>query len=194
MSEEAWLIVGLGNPGPKYAKTRHNVGFQVLDELARRAQVTLSTKRFDGTFGSGRVGSSRALFLAPTTFMNRSGLAVAQARKFYDIPLDRVRIVHDEVDLDLGVVRLKSGGGNGGHNGLKSISERLGSRDYARLRVGIGRPPGKPGGDLSPHVLGTFKAAESDDLLKAVDLAADAAEAALAQGVLEAMNEVNRRR
>jgi PTH1 family peptidyl-tRNA hydrolase len=181
-------VVGLGNPGPDYAGTRHNVGFRVVELLATRAG--------GGRFGrhrkanadvlEGRLGERRVVLAKPRTYMNVSGGPVAGLLKYYSVPLEDLVVVHDELDLDFGVVRLKRGGGEGGHNGLRSVSSSVGSKDYLRVRLGIGRPPGRQ--DPADYVLKRFSAVEGKELDFVVDLAADATEALLADGLEPAQN------
>lgn len=180
-----WLLVGLGNPGPEYHKTRHNVGFLVIDELARRWGAPLTRKRFAGRVGSGAVAGEPAVLLQPQTFMNLSGRSVGPAAGFYHIPPEQVVVVHDEIDLPLGTVRLKSGGGHGGHNGLRSVVTGLGSKTFLRVRVGVGRPEH---GDVTSHVLGRTSATEQAEFERAADRAADAVEVLITAGLQTAMN------
>lgn len=186
---ERHLIVGLGNPGPKYAGHRHNVGFMVLDRLARDARMDVSRTKFKAKYDTGRIEGCPVVLLAPQTWMNRSGQSVSPARSFYDIDIERILVIHDEIDLPFGTLRLKVGGGHAGHNGLRSIIAQVGSRAFARLRVGVGRPQR---GDVSDYVLSDFDTREEkpwlDDLL---DRAADAVRLALREGPRKAMNTVN---
>lgn len=182
MSESPWLVAGLGNPGPGYAGNRHNVGFMVLDLLAERARGRFKAHKGRADLVEGQLVGQRALLAKPKTYMNLSGGPVASLRDFFKVPVERVVVVHDELDVDFGVLRLKLGGGDGGHNGLKSITRSLGSKDYLRVRVGIGRPPGRQ--DPADYVLKDFGAAERKDLGFVVDRAADAVEA-LITGTLE---------
>jgi len=148
--------VGLGNPGPRYANTRHNVGFLVLEELGRRLGVGRPTKRFGGLLAFGELGGRRVALLWPQTFMNEAGRAVSPARGALKVPLERLCVVHDELDLPFGEIRVKFGGGLAGHNGLKSVAVHLGSREFWRLRVGIGRPPTTDPEIVSRYVLSPF--------------------------------------
>ncbi|MDN5857547.1 MAG: aminoacyl-tRNA hydrolase [Pseudonocardia sp.] len=182
------LVVGLGNPGPDYAGTRHNVGLRVLELLAARAG--------GGRFGrhrkanadvlEARLGERRVVLARPRTYMNVSGGPVAGLLRYYSIAIDDLLVVHDDLDLGFGVIRLKRGGGEGGHNGLRSISASVGSKEYLRVRFGIGRPPGRQ--DPADFVLKRFSATEAKELEFAVDLAADATEALLADGLEPAQN------
>lgn len=188
-----YLVVGLGNPGPRYAETRHNIGFRVVDALARRAGTGPLKAKFSGDFVLVEHDGARLGLLRPQTFMNRSGQSVAAAAAFYKIPRDHVIVIHDELDLDFGLLRLKQGGGEAGHNGLRSVSQHLGGRDYIRVRCGIGRPPASFAGDPADYVLQAFAAAEAARLDAFVDSAADAVLLVVDRGLADAMNSVNRR-
>ena len=185
-----FLLVGLGNPEPRYAGNRHNAGFRVLDELAGRANVALA-ERFKGRFGQGVLAGEKVLLLQPLTFMNRSGEAVAAAAQYFKVPLDETVIVHDEMDIEFGRLQLKRGGGTGGHNGLRSIEASLGSPDFLRVRVGVGRPP--PRWDPADWVLSDFDASEREELPSVVQEAADACQMVVERGMSAAMNQYNRR-
>jgi PTH1 family peptidyl-tRNA hydrolase len=183
----AALVVGLGNPGPDYAETRHNIGFRVVDLLAARAGGGRFGKhRTNADVLEARLAGRRVVLAKPRTYMNVSGGPVAGLLRYFSVPVEDLVVVHDDLDLGFGVVRLKRGGGEGGHNGLRSISTSLGTRDYLRVRFGIGRPPGRQ--DPADFVLKRFTGAESKELDLAVDLAADAAEALLAEGLEPAQN------
>ena len=191
-----WLLAGLGNPGKKYERNRHNIGFMVLDELERRHGLGPFRDRFNGQIASGMIGLSKVLLLKPMEYMNLSGFALQRAADYYDVPVDRIAVVHDELDLDPGRVKLKSGGGHGGHNGLRSIIDQLGDNGFARVRVGIGKPgrPDGEGGDKkagSGYVLSDFPAAQRDLIDDAIRLAADACEAIVDRGIVASMNEFN---
>jgi PTH1 family peptidyl-tRNA hydrolase len=185
------LVVGLGNPGPDYAPTRHNVGFRVVELLAARAAGGGSSGRFskhrsNADVLEGRLAGRRVVLAKPRTYMNVSGGPVAALVRYFSVEPAELVVVHDDLDLGFGVVRLKRGGGEGGHNGLRSISQSLGTKDYLRVRFGIGRPPGRQ--DPADFVLKRFSAAEAKELELAVDLAADAAEALLSDGLEPAQN------
>ena len=189
-----WMIVGLGNPGPEYAATRHNAGFLVIDEISSRMQGSLGRhKRAMANVLEGRVGTpgadERVVLVEPLSFMNASGGPVKALMTFYDVDLDHLVVVHDELDLPLGTVRVKQGGGDGGHNGLKSLRGALGSGEFARARVGIGRPPGRQ--DAADFVLKPFTAAERRELAEIVDRCADAVETLVLRGVEQAQNQFN---
>src|SRR3954454_8389879 len=185
MTDEApFLVVGLGNPGKEYARNRHNVGFMVADLLASRMGARFGRhKRAHAEVAEGRlfVGGPRAVLVKPLTYMNLSGAPVATLAQFYKIPVQNVVAVHDELDVPYGQVRVKRGGGEGGHNGLRSMSKSLGSKEYARVRFGIGRPPGRQ--DPAEYVLSDFSGAERKELEFLVDRAADVVESVVREGV-----------
>jgi PTH1 family peptidyl-tRNA hydrolase len=187
MADERWLIAGLGNPGPAYAGNRHNAGFMVADVLAARLGARFKRDRSRAEVVTGQLDGVPVTLAKPLSFMNLSGGAVASLRAFYKVPPERIIVIHDELDLPFGVVRLKSGGGDNGHNGLRSVTERLGSRDYHRVRLGIGRPPGRM--DPADFVLRDFSPAEREELPLLLDRAADLAQADAARGVAAAQNE-----
>jgi PTH1 family peptidyl-tRNA hydrolase len=181
------LVVGLGNPGPDYAETRHNIGFHVVEMLAARAGGgRFSRHRTGADILEGRLAGRRVVLAKPRSYMNVSGGPVAGLVKYFAVPVEDLVVVHDDLDLGFGVVRLKRSGGEGGHNGLRSISTSLGTKDYLRVRFGIGRPPGRQ--DPADFVLRRFSAVEKKELDLAVDLAADAAEALLSDGLETAQN------
>ncbi|NDU73083.1 aminoacyl-tRNA hydrolase [Actinomadura sp. DSM 109109] len=186
MDADLWLVVGLGNPGPAYAKNRHNAGFMVLDVLAARAGGRFKSHRARADVLEGRLAGSRVVLAKPRTFMNESGGPVKGLRDFYKVPVERVVVVHDELDIPFGAVRLKQGGGDNGHNGLRSVTRSLGSKEYLRVRFGAGRPPGRM--DAAAFVLKDFSAAERRELDLEVDRAADAVEALLTGGLEAAQN------
>ena len=182
------LVVGLGNPGPDYAETRHNVGFRVVELLAARAGGgRFSRHRTNADVLEARLAGRRVVLAKPRTYMNVSGGPVAGLAKYFSVPIEDLVVVHDDLDLGFGVVRLKRGGGEGGHNGLRSISSAVGTKDYLRVRFGIGRPPGRQ--DPADFVLKRFSGAEQKELEFAVDLAADATEALLSDGLESAQNK-----
>ncbi|TDB89606.1 aminoacyl-tRNA hydrolase [Actinomadura sp. KC216] len=186
MSADLWLVAGLGNPGPGYAKNRHNAGFMVLDVLAARAGGRFKAHRARAEVLEGRLAGARAVLAKPRSFMNESGGPVKGLCDFYKVPAERLIVVHDELDIPFGAVRLKLGGGDNGHNGLRSITKSLGTREYLRVRFGVGRPPGRM--DAAAFVLKDFSAAERKDLDLDVDRAADAVEALIADGLGAAQN------
>ena len=187
MADDLWLVVGLGNPGPSYAGNRHNVGTMVLDLLAERVGGRFKAHKGRADLVQTRLAGQRSLLAKPKCYMNESGGPAASLRDFFKVPVQRIVVVHDELDIGYGVLRLKAGGGDNGHNGLRSMTTSLGSRDYLRVRVGIGRPPGRQ--DPADYVLKGFSAAERKDLAFHVDRAADAVEALLT-GPLEVAQNV----
>jgi PTH1 family peptidyl-tRNA hydrolase len=189
MADDRFLVVGLGNPGPRYAATRHNAGFLVLDLLAERSGARFKAHKANADVAETRVGSAPAVLAKPRSFMNLSGGPVVGVARFYKVPVERIVVVHDELDLPYGSLRLKRGGGDGGHNGLRSTTAALGDKEYARVRFGIGRPPGRQ--DPADYVLREFSTAERKDLGFHVDRAADAVEAFVLRGLEAAQNEFN---
>lgn len=183
------LIVGLGNPGPQYENTRHNVGFRVIDELARRWQMPVDRQRFGGKTGSGWLQQVQMLLLKPMTMMNLSGRAVREAVTFYKLPLEDLLVVTDDMALPVAKLRLRPKGSAGTHNGLTSIVQELGSEDFARLRVGIGWVDGSR---MVDHVLGVFEPQERAQVSEMIDRAADAAQCWALEGIATAMNQFNR--
>jgi PTH1 family peptidyl-tRNA hydrolase len=172
-----WLVVGLGNPGDRYARTPHNVGFAVAEALAKRWELPRPAKRYAGLLTQGRTGPGgpRVAVLTPQTYMNEAGRSVGPARGALHLDLDRVLVVHDEIDLPFGEVRARVGGGLAGHNGLKSLRQGLGSADFARVRVGVGRPDSTDPDIVAAYVLGRWRQSEPE-VRALVDAAADAAE------------------
>lgn len=185
------LICGLGNPGTEHARDRHNAGFLVVDRLAERLGIPLDATKFEARVGAGRLGNERLLLLEPETYMNLSGKAVAAAARFYKVPTADLLVIHDELDLPFGQLRLKSGGGTAGHRGLTSIVASLGEQGFARLRIGVGKPEAKE--HTVGHVLSGFGPEERRALSELVDRAAEAAVGWVTLGVAEAMNRFNRR-
>lgn len=183
------LVVGLGNPGSRYDRTRHNVGFEVADRLADRHGVSLREKRFKAVLGSGRIANEAVVLAKPQTFMNLSGDSIGPMSGWYKLGLDEVIVVHDDLDLPFGDVRVKVGGGHGGHNGLRSLVQRLPGPGFVRVRVGIGRPQGPM--DVSAWVLSRWSSEEASSVDGVVDKAADAVEAVLELGAKAAMNRIN---
>lgn len=184
-----WLVVGLGNPGPEYAKNRHNVGFLIADVLAGRVGARFSrARRAVAEVAEARLGygGPRLVLVKPMTYMNLSGGPVAGLAQFYKVPIGQIVAVHDELDLPWTQLRLKIGGGEGGHNGLRSLSKSLGSKDYLRVRFGIGRPPGRQ--DPADYVLQDFSAVERKELDFFVDRAADAVEMLIQRGLEATQN------
>jgi len=187
MTEDRWLVAGLGNPGPQYAGNRHNVGFMVADLLADRIAVGFKRDRSRVQAAPGCLAGLPVIIAKPTSFMNLAGQPLAAVAGYYKIPPDQIAVVHDELDLPFGTIRLKLGGGDGGHNGLRSLTRALGTRDYYRVRVGIGRPPGRQ--DPADFVLRDFAGTERKEVPLLLERAADAVEALLRLGLAPAQNE-----
>lgn len=185
------LVVGLGNPGPEYAGTRHNAGFLVVERFAGGGASW--SRAYRGLFTTLEIDTQRVRLLKPETFMNRSGESVAEACSFFKLPAEAVVVVHDELDLPWGQVRLKQGGGHAGHNGLKSVASALGSSDFCRLRVGIGRPGAEFSGALADYVLSGFAAEELKLLPDVLEEGSHAVGLVIRLGLAAAMNQVNRR-
>lgn len=184
------LLAGLGNPGKEYERTRHNVGWLVLDEVARAAGIAVDRKKFAALLGEGQVAGVKTLLVKPQTFMNLSGEAVGAAARFYKIEPADVVVIHDDIDLEFGRVQVKVGGGHAGNNGIRSCISHLGP-DFVRIRAGIGRPGGKK--EVVGHVLGGFDKREAEEMPFLLGKAADAARCVLVSGALKCMNEFNRR-
>ena len=183
------LIAGLGNPGPKYAGNRHNVGFQAIDRLARLHDISLRRRRFKARLGEGHIGAHPVVLAQPLTFMNNSGDAVGPLSRWYKIPPERVLVIHDDLDLPLGRLRLRPHGSSGGHNGMRSIIRSLGTDQYPRLRIGVGRPQR---GDPIDYVLTDFDPDEEPLMQAVLDRVDEIVRCVLDQGVNEAMNTFNR--
>ena len=187
MSEDRFrLIVGLGNPGEEYRYTRHNLGFVVVDRLAEAHQIPLDKHKFDVVFGRGKVGSQSVILAQPMTFMNRCGPAVRDLARFFKFSMQDVLVIHDDIDLVFGKMKIKEKGGDGGHNGVKSLIEAWGSGAFTRLRIGIGRPQTQQA--VRAYVLGRFDAQQEALLEDVIFRAKDAVETIRLKGVLEAMN------
>lgn len=187
---EAWLIVGLGNPGPEYAKTRHNCGFRALDILAQKLGCKVDKGKFEGLYGQTTYEGHKLFLLKPLTYMNLSGRSVLQLSAYFNIPPQRIVVIFDDISLDIGRLRIRSNGSAGGHNGIKSIISQLGSQDFPRVKVGVGAKP-NPDFDLADWVLSAFSVSEEKTLQAALDRAADAALCIVSQGTMEAANRFN---
>ncbi len=185
------LIVGLGNPGPQYRNTRHNVGFRVVDRVAETLGVTFDSEKFGGLVARAQRGRTAVMLLKPLTFMNNSGISVAQATANRVPFLGDLLVISDDVNLPVGRALLRERGSAGGHNGLKSIIEHLGTQDFPRLRIGVGEK--EPGADLTDHVLGTFKPEEKAEIEEAIETAASGVLTFIETGAVRAMNAVNTR-
>ena len=189
-SGESWLIVGLGNPGKEYEKTRHNCGFRALDILAGKLGCKVDKGKFQGLYGQINYNGRKLLLLKPLTYMNLSGRSVLQLSAYFHVPPQQIIVLFDDISLEPGRLRIRANGSAGGHNGIKSIISEVGSQDFPRVKIGVG---GKahPEQDLADHVLSTFSASEEKDLSSALDRAADAALCIVEKGVPEAANRFN---
>ena len=185
-----WLVVGLGNPGEKYENTRHNVGFLTVDQLADRANVPVQKLKHRALTNTAEVGGVRVLLMKPVTYMNLSGEAVGEAARFYKIPPDHVLVISDDVSLPLGKLRIRKGGSAGGHNGLKSIIQHLGTDQFPRVKIGVGQKP-HPDYDMADWVLGKFAGEDLKTISQAIERAGKAAECCIAHGPDQAMNQFN---
>ena len=185
-----WLIVCLGNPGPRYEGTRHNAGFMVCDALAKKLKVTVNRARFRALTAAAEIGGENVLLMKPQTYMNLSGEAAAQAAKFYKIPPERVLVVSDETALPIGRLRVRSKGSAGGHNGLKSLIACLGSEQFPRIRLGVGAPPHEDY-DMADWVLSAFKNQDAEEMAAAAERAAEAVICYITEGAERAMNKFN---
>lgn len=189
-SAPKWLIVCLGNPGPRYEGTRHNAGFLAAEAISKKYGVAVNKLRFKALTGSCRIGGETVLVMKPQTYMNLSGESVIQAVRFYKIPADHVIVISDEMALPIGKIRVKPKGSSGGHNGLKSIIEKLGTEEFPRIRLGVGAPP-HPDYDVKDWVLSVFKNKDAEDMADAAARAADAAACYISDGAERAMNTYN---
>lgn len=188
--EVLWLrvIAGLGNPGEKYANTRHNIGFMITAALARKYSIKSSYK-FDGLYGDFFFGGEKIIIFQPMKYMNRSGQPIRNLINYYEIPSENILVIHDDLDLDLGTIRFKKNGGSGGHNGIKSIIERIGTNEFKRLKVGIGRPPENI--IVSDYVLSKFHGEEKETAEEVIEKAVSAVELMLKDDINKAMNKYN---
>ena len=191
MSDAVWLVVGLGNPGPEYVKTRHNIGAIALENWASRLGLKFTRhKKAQAFVAEGRFASDRVILVFPQTYMNQSGAAVKSLMNFYKIETDKLIVLHDELDIDFATMRMKLGGGDNGHNGLRSIRSALGTGDWLRVRLGIGRPPGQM--DPAAYVLKPFASAETKELAVFIEEVCDAVEVLITKGLEEAQNRYNK--
>ncbi|WP_427016716.1 aminoacyl-tRNA hydrolase [Pseudarthrobacter sp. P1] len=184
-----WLVVGLGNPGPGYSRNRHNIGYMVVEELASRVGSSFKTHKARALVAEGRlgIGGPKLILAKSLTFMNLTGGPTAALAKFFDVDADHVIAVHDEIDIPFDTIKLKLGGGEGGHNGLRDMSKTLGTKDYYRVRAGVGRPPGRQ--DAADHVLKDFSAPEAKELPFLIGDAADATELLITDGLVAAQQK-----
>lgn len=190
MASENWLIVGLGNPGKEYAHTRHNCGFRAVDLIAEKLGCKIDKGKFQGLYGQAMIDGKKLFLLKPQTYMNLSGRSVLQLSAYYSIPPQRIIVLFDDISLEPGRIRIRAEGSAGGHNGIKSIINELGSQEFPRVKIGVGAKP-HPEADLADWVLSGFSAAEEKDLLCALDNACNAALCIMQKSVPEAANRYN---
>ncbi len=186
-----FLVVGLGNPGTKYSLSRHNVGFMVIDEIARRRDTALKKRGFNSLYCESMIDRNKVILLKPQTFMNKSGRAVAEVVDFFKISTSEVLVVQDEIDLATGTMQIKFAGGSAGHKGVESIIAHLGTPDFVRIRIGVGKPTQKP--EVVNHVLSRFEPDEIKTIRVMIERAADAVTETIVNGLEQAMNKFNRR-
>ena len=191
LREMRWVIAGLGNPGEQYHRSGHNIGFMVIDHLAEKCGARMDRRKFKGILGEAKIGSETAILVKPQTYYNLSGECVAAVLGYYKIPAERLIVVHDEIDLESRQLRLKRGGGDAGNRGVRSIAAVLGTPDFVRVRVGIGRPA--PGLEAKDHVLHKMGRAELEAFKASIERAAEAVEAVITSGLERAMNLYNQR-
>ena len=189
-NSDAWLIVGLGNPGKEYEKTRHNCGFRALDILAQKLRCKVDKAKFQGLYGQVSYGGSKLYLLKPMTYMNLSGRSILQLSAYFHIPPQRIIVLFDDISLEPGRLRIRPDGSAGGHNGIKSIITELGSQEFPRVKIGVGAKP-NPEYDLADWVLSSFSASEEKALVPALERAADAALCIIDRGCPEAANRFN---
>ncbi|GAA0726062.1 aminoacyl-tRNA hydrolase [Clostridium malenominatum] len=182
-----FLIVGLGNPGKEYANTRHNVGFDAVDLIANRYNVDINRLKFRGMYGEGNIGGNKVILLKPTTFMNLSGESVREVVNFYKIKNENIIVLYDDVDLEVGRIRIRAKGSSGGHNGIKSIIYHLGTEDFPRIKIGVG----KAERDMVNHVLGRFSKEDREIVDKCIKVCTDATETIIKDNAESAMNKYN---
>jgi len=186
-----FLVVGLGNPGDEYSLSRHNIGFIVVDELAKKLNVGLKKKGFRGLFTEATLDQKKLILLKPHTYMNRSGTAVKEAVDYFNISIGDVIVVQDEIDLPVGSLLIKSGGGSAGHKGIESIMNSLGDKGFIRLRIGVGKPDNKP--EVTNYVLSKLRSHEREEILKIIQRAVEAIIEVIQNGIQSTMNKFNKR-
>ena len=184
-----YLIVGLGNPEPQYSQTRHNVGFDTVNLLAKKHNIEINKKDFEGLYGTGIINDEKVIILKPQTYMNESGRSIIQAQNYFKIPIENIIVIHDDIDIEKGIVKLRKKGGPGTHNGMKSVVSELKSKDFPRVRIGIGKPVFKE--LMISYVIEKLKDEEYEKLKPAVNKAEEAVEEILKSGIDLAMNKCN---
>lgn len=184
-----YLIVGLGNPEEEYSNTRHNMGFDAINKIAKKFNISVNKNKFDGIYGKGNIGKEEVILLKPQTYMNDSGKSIRQVMNFFKINTDKLIVIYDDIDIEPGITKIRKKGGPGTHNGMKSVVQYVGTTDFARVRVGIGAPKFKS--DLIGHVLNKLSEDEKIDLERGTDLARNAVEEIILNGIDFAMNKIN---
>lgn len=184
-----YLIVGLGNPEPEYSKTRHNMGFDVINELSKKYNIEVSKKDFEGLYGIGEIENEKVILLKPQTYMNESGKSIIKAKEYYKIPIENIIIIYDDIDLEVGVVKLRKKGGAGTHNGMKSVLEYLKSGNFIHIRIGTGKPLFKE--LLIPHVIGKLSDEEYKKLIPSIEKASESIPIIIKERIDIAMNKFN---
>lgn len=184
-----YLIVGLGNPEEEYSNTRHNMGFDSINKISKKFNISVNKNKFDGIYGKGNIGNEEVILLKPQTYMNDSGKSIRQVMNFFKINADKLIIIYDDIDIEPGITKIRKKGGPGTHNGMKSVVQHVGTTDFARVRVGIGAPKFKH--DLIGHVLNKLSEDEKIDLERGTDLARNAVEEIILNGIDFAMNKIN---
>ncbi|MNT13557.1 Peptidyl-tRNA hydrolase [compost metagenome] len=184
-----YLIVGLGNPEDEYANTRHNMGFDAINKIAKKFKISVNKNKFDGIYGKGTIGNEEVILLKPQTFMNDSGKSIRQVMNFFKIGSDNLIVIFDDIDIEPGITKVRKKGGPGTHNGMKSVVQHAGTTNFARVRVGIGAPKYKT--DIIGHVLNKLSQDDKIDLEKGTDLATEAVELIITKGIDFAMNKLN---
>jgi PTH1 family peptidyl-tRNA hydrolase len=186
-----WIIAGLGNPGRSYALTRHNVGFMVIDRLAETAGIPMTHKKFESLIGSGSIEHTNVILVKPQAFMNVSGPPIQRLSSYFSVPYEHILVIHDDIDLNFGQLKLKMKGGHGGHKGIKSIMDAFGCGDFPRIRIGIGRPGAEV--EVTDHVLGRFYPEEAELVQPTLKAASDAAMMIINKGITQGMNHFNKK-
>ena len=182
-----FLLVGLGNPGKEHEKTRHNIGFEAIDKISYEYNIPMKRERFKGVFGEGHISNEKVMLLKPTTYMNLSGESLREIINYYNIPIGNVIVIYDDVDLEVGRLRIRTKGSAGGHNGIKSIIHNLNSEEFIRVRIGVG----KPERDMVSHVLGKFPKEKQKNIEEVLNIIPELAYTIISQGPQEAMNKYN---
>lgn len=188
-AKDTFVIIGLGNPGDEYAKTRHNMGFRALDMLSKNTDIEIRKSKFHSLIGQGRIAGKKAVLVKPVTYMNKSGIAARESAMYFDVPSENVIIIYDDIDLPLGSIRIRKSGGAGTHNGMRSVVEQLGTKEFARIRIGVGAASADE--DLIDRVIGKVPKEEQPILDKAASDAAEAAEDIVRLGIEKAMSRHN---